>query len=125
MCREKKLFLRGLGIGLLAISSAAFADSNSSNMGSNPGNTGNNSSNTGSNSSSTGSTTGSNSSNMGSNSAPEFNKVDKDGDGFITISEAKEVKGLPEIYGQVDANADGKLTKTEFSAAVKKQSVAP
>lgn len=100
MCREKNLFLNGLGIGLLAISSIAFAESNPSSTGNNP-------------------------SNMESTSAPEFNKVDKDADGFITISEAKEVKGLPEIYGQVDANADGKLTQTEYSTAVKKQSVAP
>lgn len=46
-------------------------------------------------------------------------KVDTDADGFVTLNEAKQVKGLPETFGQADKNADGKLDASEFEAAVK------
>lgn len=81
MCLKKNIFLNGLGMGLLVISSAALAEP-----------------------------TG----------APEFSFVDKNADGSINVTEAKQVKGLVEIFGQLDANADGKLTPTEYSEGLKK-----
>ncbi|MBI2780029.1 MAG: hypothetical protein HYX62_09670 [Gammaproteobacteria bacterium] len=50
---------------------------------------------------------------------PDLAKVDTDADGFVTLNEAKQVKGLPEAFGQADKNADGKLDASEFEAAVK------
>lgn len=50
---------------------------------------------------------------------PDLAKVDTDADGFVTLDEAKQVKGLPETFGQADKNADGKLDASEFEAAVK------
>ncbi len=81
MSHKRNVFLNGLGIGLLVISSVALAEA----------------------------------------SAPlEFSAVDKDADGAVNIAEAKQVKGLAEIFGQLDANADGKLTQSEYTDGLKK-----
>lgn len=78
---KQNIFLNGLGMGLLVISSAALAEATA---------------------------------------APEFSSVDKDANGSVNVTEAKQVKGLVEIFGQLDADADGKLTPTEYSEGLKK-----
>ncbi len=50
---------------------------------------------------------------------PGLAKVDTDADGFVTLSEAKQVNGLPEAFSQADKNADGKLDASEYEAAMK------
>ena len=57
---------------------------------------------------------------LAASAAPEFSAVDKNADGSIDIAEAKQVKGLMEIFGQVDANTDGKLSSAEYAEALKK-----
>ncbi len=83
---KNNIFLNGLGMGLLVISSAALAEATA---------------------------------------APEFSSVDKDTNGSINVVEAKQVKGLVEIFGQLDANADGKLTLTEYTEGLKKLNTDP
>lgn len=50
---------------------------------------------------------------------PDLAKVDADADGFVTLSEAKQVNGLTEVFSQADKNADGKLDASEYDAAMK------
>lgn len=45
-----------------------------------------------------------------------FNKLDKDQNGYISQQEAKDNKQLLEQWDSVDADADGKLEMSEFSA---------
>jgi outer membrane protein assembly factor BamB len=44
-------------------------------------------------------------------------KVDKDGDGMVSVAEAKDEKDWMEHFGWVDANGDGLLTAQEWEAA--------
>ncbi len=81
MRHKRNVFLNGLGIGLLVISSVVLAEASA---------------------------------------PPEFSAIDKDADGSVNIAEAKQVKGLAEIFGQLDADADGKLTKSEYTDGLKK-----
>ena len=87
MSRKKNVFLNGLGMGLVVISSVALADTVTLAEASAP---------------------------------PEFSAIDKNADGSVNIAEAKEVKGLAEIFGKLDANADGKLTQNEYTEGLKK-----
>lgn len=50
----------------------------------------------------------------------DYAKVDIDADGFVTITESRQVQGLPEVFTQVDANGDGKLDVAEYAAALRK-----
>jgi hypothetical protein len=45
-----------------------------------------------------------------------FNKLDKDQNGYISQQEAKDNKQLLEQWDSVDADADGQLEMSEFSA---------
>lgn len=45
-----------------------------------------------------------------------FGKADLDGDGVLSMEEAKTIEGLDKVYKDVDANADGGIDKAEFSA---------
>jgi hypothetical protein len=45
-----------------------------------------------------------------------FNKLDKDKDGYISQQEAKDNKKLTEQWDTVDADANGQLEMSEFSA---------
>jgi hypothetical protein len=45
-----------------------------------------------------------------------FNKLDQNKDGYISQQEAKENKNLIEQWESVDADADGQLEMSEFSA---------
>jgi hypothetical protein len=54
-----------------------------------------------------------------------FGAADKDSDGVLTMEEANSVKGLTEAYDDVDANADGTIDKSEFSAFEIKQAQPP
>jgi len=48
--------------------------------------------------------------------AQTFEQIDIDGDGYISVEEARVRKGLSEKLLIIDANADGKLNSDEFSA---------
>jgi Ca2+-binding EF-hand superfamily protein len=45
-----------------------------------------------------------------------FKSLDKDNDGYISMQEAKGNKDLIEKWDTVDADTDGKLEMSEFSA---------
>ena len=45
-----------------------------------------------------------------------FNKLDKDKDGYISQQEAKSDKRLSDQWDTADADSDGKLEMSEFSA---------
>lgn len=45
----------------------------------------------------------------------DFNAVDIDADGFISMEEAQNVLGLTEIFAVADIDKDGKLSESEFS----------
>ena len=52
----------------------------------------------------------------GSASASEAMKAaDADGSGTISQEEAAAVPGLPEKFGEVDANSDGQIDEAEFA----------
>ena len=48
--------------------------------------------------------------------AKQFNKLDKDKDGYISQQEAKSDKRLSDQWDTADADSDGKLEMSEFSA---------
>ncbi|MCG6971188.1 MAG: hypothetical protein LJE85_15580 [Gammaproteobacteria bacterium] len=48
--------------------------------------------------------------------AKQFNKLDKDNDGSITMYEAKEHVDMLKSWEDFDKNANGKLEFSEFSA---------
>lgn len=54
-----------------------------------------------------------------SDQMPDFTKADADADGFVSMEEARQVKGLVEVFGGADKNADGKLDAAEYEAALK------
>lgn len=45
-----------------------------------------------------------------------FNDIDRDKDGFISQEEAREHESLAEDWESADADRDGKLSESEFSA---------
>lgn len=49
-----------------------------------------------------------------SESKETFRMLDSDGDGFVSTNEAVKMKGLPENFGAVDSNSDGKLVLAEL-----------
>ncbi len=52
-----------------------------------------------------------------------FKKLDKDGDGSLSIDEfrgKKEASDVEEAFKKLDANGDGKLSLEEFAAGAKK-----
>jgi len=51
-----------------------------------------------------------------SNVDTEFNALDQDGDGSISINEASGRLDLLKKWVDADTNADGKLERSEFSA---------
>lgn len=48
---------------------------------------------------------------------PEFSTLDANGDGAISQEEAKNQVSLSAIFGDVDANKDGKLDSREYAEA--------
>jgi len=48
--------------------------------------------------------------------AQTFEQIDVNGDGYISVEEARVREGLSEILLVIDTNADGKLNSSEFSA---------
>ena len=46
----------------------------------------------------------------------QFNKLDADGDGYITAEEAAAHEGLQQSWTATDVNEDGKVDAAEFSA---------
>jgi Ca2+-binding EF-hand superfamily protein len=48
----------------------------------------------------------------------QFQQLDADGDGFVTRAEAAQVPGVAERFAKFDANRDGKLDRSEFTALV-------
>jgi hypothetical protein len=49
------------------------------------------------------------------NPRPDFDRVDRNKDGFIDKSEAGMVQGLSANFEKVDRNRDGKLDREEFN----------
>jgi len=45
-----------------------------------------------------------------------FEQIDADGDGYISVEEARVREGLSDKLLVIDSNADGKLNSAEFSA---------
>lgn len=48
-----------------------------------------------------------------------FQTVDADGNGAISMEEARAVPGLAEKFAQADKNGDGQLSKSEYESAMK------
>lgn len=48
-----------------------------------------------------------------------FKTADSDGNGAISMDEARSVPGLAEKFAEADKNGDGQLSKSEYEAAVK------
>jgi len=55
----------------------------------------------------------------GKSGATSFQKVDADGNGAISMDEARSVPGLSGEFAKADKNGDGQLSKSEYEAAVK------
>jgi len=55
-----------------------------------------------------------------SSGATSFQKLDADGNGAISMDEARAVSGLD--FSKADKNGDGQLSKSEYEAAIKGQS---
>ncbi|UCE88991.1 MAG: EF-hand domain-containing protein [Pseudomonadota bacterium] len=53
---------------------------------------------------------------MAGEAGKAFSDLDQDGDGYISRSEATARSDLREHWATVDANKDGQLTESEFSA---------
>ena len=49
---------------------------------------------------------------------PDFDKADRNRDGFVDKSEAGSVQGLSANFERVDRNRDGKLDREEFARAL-------
>ena len=52
---------------------------------------------------------------------PGFNKLDKNGDGYLSRTEAAGNPTLAKNFKQVDKNGDGKLSRAEYLTAMTKQ----
>ena len=52
-------------------------------------------------------------------SASSFQKADADGNGAISMDEARSVSGLADNFAKADKNGDGQLSKSEYESAVK------
>lgn len=52
----------------------------------------------------------------GAEGMPPFEEVDRDGDGYISMAEAAEIDGLPELFPILDEDGDGRLTRQEYEA---------
>src|SRR5262245_24641996 len=48
---------------------------------------------------------------------PKFQKLDKNGDGYVTPDEVRHLKGYDSALRQSDDNKDGKLDRDEFLKA--------
>lgn len=48
-----------------------------------------------------------------------FQKADTDGNGAISMDEARSVTGLAGNFAKADKNGDGQLSKSEYESAVK------
>ena len=48
-----------------------------------------------------------------------FQSADADGNGAISMDEARSVPGLADKFAQADKNGDGQLSKSEYESAVK------
>ena len=48
-----------------------------------------------------------------------FKTHDADGNGAISMDEARSVPGLSEKFSKADKNGDGQLSKSEYESAVK------
>ena len=48
-----------------------------------------------------------------------FKQHDADGNGAISMDEARSVPGLSEKFSKADKNGDGQLSKSEYESAVK------
>lgn len=48
---------------------------------------------------------------------PDFQVVDVNADGFISLEEAKNVAGLEEAFMTADLNKDGQLDEAEYTEA--------
>lgn len=55
----------------------------------------------------------------GGKSATTFQKADADGNGAISMDEARSVSGLADNFAKADKNGDGQLSKSEYESAVK------
>jgi hypothetical protein len=49
---------------------------------------------------------------------PTFERLDRNKDGFIEISESAALPGLAATFGRADRNGDGRLDKVEFARAL-------
>lgn len=52
-------------------------------------------------------------------SSTSFQKADTDGNGAISMDEARSVSGLADNFAKADKNGDGQLSKSEYESAVK------
>jgi len=49
--------------------------------------------------------------------SPDFNSLDQNGDGLISLSEAQADPALEQAFGQSDSSGDGYLNKSEYVAS--------
>jgi EF hand len=54
--------------------------------------------------------------------APEFAALDTNHDGYVSKEEASTSPAIMELFTNVDANKDGKLSSSEYAEAVKQLS---
>lgn len=54
-----------------------------------------------------------------SGKASSFQTADADGNGAISMDEARTIPGLADKFAQADKNGDGQLSKSEYESAVK------
>ncbi len=47
--------------------------------------------------------------------ASDFRSLDKDSDGFVSLSEAEPAGALHDVFAALDRNQDGKLSAVEFA----------
>ncbi|MGC0120162.1 EF-hand domain-containing protein [Pseudoalteromonas piscicida] len=51
---------------------------------------------------------------VGAHANTDFDKLDMNGDGYISIEEAKADEGLLAQFNEIDADQDGQLSQAEF-----------
>lgn len=54
-----------------------------------------------------------------SSKSSTFQTADADGNGAISMDEARTVPGLADKFAQADKNGDGQLSKSEYESALK------